>query len=46
MDIKELKAQAYDALRQIEIWQMKLRQINEEILKAESRPGENGSKKA
>jgi len=29
--LKELKAQAYDAITQIEMWQNKLRECNEKI---------------
>jgi hypothetical protein len=38
MDIKELKAQAYDTLAQIETWQGKLRQLNQMIAQESAKP--------
>jgi hypothetical protein len=34
MSIEQLKAQAYDALVQIEQWQAKLRDINQQIVES------------
>jgi hypothetical protein len=42
MTLQELKSQAYDALVQIENWQMKLKETNQQIMnwKEEEKPVE------
>jgi hypothetical protein len=39
-DIKELKAQAYDALAALEFWQKKLAEINQKIAEAQQKLNE------
>ncbi len=36
-DIKELKAQAYDALANIEYWQAKLQELNKQIAELQAK---------
>jgi hypothetical protein len=46
MEIKELKASAYDCITQIEFWQQRLQQINAQIKKLNVEGKENDNSKS
>jgi len=44
-ELKNLKSQAYDCLAQLEIWQAKLKQFNQQIAQLSQQPEKKENKK-